>query len=116
MPRWALASLAAGLLLIAALGSQSYLGRVKVKQGQFQGCLRAAQDRRDNADGWRAAERAWLKTYALGGPNAANALATANRYNWIAASLESRTRPTQAGRDAYCHKAYPDASILPWKA
>ncbi len=116
MPRWALASLLAVLLLLAALGSQSYYGRVNIHRNEFRGCLRSTLDRHVNARGWRIAENARWNSYLLGGPDAQNDLAASLKYAAIAASLESRTAATTEGRQAFCRKAFPKPSIVPWKA
>jgi hypothetical protein len=116
MPRWALASLAAVLLLLAALGSQSYYGRVNIHNNERRGCLRSTLDRHVNARGWRIAQHARWNSYLLGGPGAANDLAASIKYDLIATSLESRTSPTADGRRAFCEKAFPAPSIVPWKA
>jgi hypothetical protein len=116
MPRWAMASLLSVVLLIAALWTQSYFGRVHDRDDLVQGCLRSTLDRHVNARGWRIAQRARMASARLGGPGAANDWLASTRYGVIAASLESRTRPTAAGREAYCDKAYPKASPVPWKA
>lgn len=116
MPRWALAGFIAVLMLLAALGSQSYYGRVHIRDNEFRGCLRATLDRHVNARGWRIAQHARWNAYLLGGPTARNDLAASLKYAGLAASLESRTHPTPDGRVAYCHQAYPRPSIVPWKA
>ena len=116
MPRWAAASLLAVMLLLGALGSQSYLGRVHIRQDAVRGCIRSTLDRHVNARGWRIAQQARFASYELGGAGAVNDLRASVRYDVIATSLESRTRPTPAGRAAFCDRAFPAPSIVPWKA
>lgn len=116
MPRWALASLLAVVLVLAALGSQSYYGRVNIHNNELRGCMRSTLDRHVNAKGWRIAEMARYHSWLNDGPNALIDLRASIAYDGIAASLESRTAPTHAGRQAFCDKAFPAPSIVPWKA
>jgi hypothetical protein len=116
MPRWALASLLSVLMLIAALWTQSYFSSVHDREDSIQGCLRSTLDRHVNARGWRIAEHARRASALLCGPGAASDMRASIRYSIIAASLESRTRPTLAGRQAFCEEAYPATSPIPWKA
>lgn len=116
MPRWTLAGLIAVVMLITALWSQSYLGRVHDREDSVRGCLRSTLDRHVNARGWRIAQAARFNSYLMGGPDAANNFAASVKYDVIATSLESRTRTTAKGRRAYCERAYPPTSILPWRA
>ena len=113
IPRWAMAALAAVMLLISAIYTQSYVGRVALHDDQVEGCMRGTLDRSDNAKGWRTAQAARQAAYDRDGQLID--LRSSRRYAMIAASLESRTRPTLAGRRAFCATAYPAVSVLPWR-
>lgn len=93
--RWKIAATTAVLLLIAALFYQAYLGRVAIV---VQGCVRVAQDRADTAAGLRA-------TIPQDTSN--------RRLVAVIASLESRTRPTPAGRRAFCQDTSPKPTLVP---
>jgi hypothetical protein len=91
--------------------AQSWGGRVDLQQTQVTGCLRSTLDRRDNAQGWRAAQRVRQAAFQRDGkPEDAQA---AQQYDKIAASLESRTRTTLAEREAFCQRAFPKPRLIP---
>jgi hypothetical protein len=110
------------LLLMAYVIWQSYEGRVDLVNAQRAACARGKLDRRDNAKGWRTAEKARLATLAEAQnvsyntvkdlvvldpkPDDPPDLVAARRYDHISASLESRSRIT-------CTEAFPDASLIP---
>lgn len=79
------------------------------REASYQGCLRGTLDRSDNAEGWRSAQRAREQSYARDGePEDRRAART---YKRIAEGLESRTRPTQEGREAFCEQAFPPVTF-----
>lgn len=101
---------------------QSYVGREDVVKSQRKGCERGKLDREANAEGWRAAERVRLATFANqehlvveeaqvwldepSRPDDPPDLIAARRYNRIATGLEVRSKID-------CAKAYPKAGIFP---
>jgi cell division protein FtsL len=97
-----LAALLTGIIIIIAYVTwQSYEGRVLIVRAERAGCTRAKLDRQANADGWRAAEAARLKS------GTANDLIAAARYNRIATGLEARGRID-------CTTAFQSPSLFPW--
>lgn len=97
------ATLTAICLVLLALGAQSYLGRVSLRDELVKGCVRGTRDRYDGAHGWRTAQA-----------ETSDPLIAAS-YGRIAASLESRTSPTATARYALCVKTYRKPTIWPWK-
>lgn len=93
--------LAASLVFLLAAGIAFFLA---FHANQVAGCERGAADRNDNAQGWRAAEAARRAAYSR--DRMSSDLAAAAKYDRIASSLESRTRPTAAGRTRYCRDRY----------
>lgn len=110
------------LLIFVYVIWQSYEGRVDLVNAQRASCARGKFDRRDNAKGWRTAEKARLSTLAEAQnvsyntvkdlivldpkPDDPPDLVAARRYAHISASLESRSRIS-------CTEAFPDASLIP---
>jgi hypothetical protein len=87
-----------------------YLGQVERWDASYKGCLRATLDRAENADGWRMAETA--RRAAFNRDHRPEDLMAAREYHRIVVSLESRTRPTPEGRQAFCAAAFPRPGLF----
>lgn len=109
------------LLLVGYVFFQAYQGRTDLVNSQRAGCERAKLDRAANAEGWRTAQTARLRTLAetmhisfdavkqvlKQKPSSGDLpdLVAARRYDSIAAGLEDRSRIN-------CTEAFPDAKIF----
>jgi hypothetical protein len=85
------------IMITSYVLTQSYQGRVELRDSQVRGCHRSQLDRSANARGWRIAEHA---------RRADGQTTVAAEYARIAAGLERRSRID-------CARAFPHPSLIP---
>jgi hypothetical protein len=110
------------LIVIGYTFYQSYEGRVNTVTNQRKGFERTKKDRKANAQGWRTAQTARMKTVAKEQhismatvakllhqkprPNEDSDLTAARKYDRIAYGLEQRSKIT-------AEQAFPSARLFP---